>query len=122
MTARGIFEFYLYQCMGELQLVDKIKPTERFNAKSVLNTIIAMTASNKLPNSAEKCRKLLNAADKCDCKDIYEMYALLSNEIHGRPWNGEGVKVYAANMDKAYLCLINFIADEFKFPVEIVND
>ena len=119
MSCRGIFEFYVYRCFGELQKIDLAKSTMTFNVKSV----IALLERNKarLPEEAIFCTRLLNQAKKCGVTDMYDLYAKLSTSIHGDPWDGPSVRVYKSLLESSDACMIDFIAEDSGLQIEDVS-
>jgi len=119
MSCRGIFEFYVYRCFGELQKLDLAKSTMTFNVKSVIELL--ERNKGKLPKEAIFCMRLLNQAEKCGVKNLYDLYAKLSTSIHGDPWDGPSVRVYKSLLDSSDICMIDFIAEDSGLKTEDVS-
>jgi hypothetical protein len=115
LTARGIFEFYIHQCFDELQKLGLANEREKFKVSHTINKLNKPEIQAKmLPNG--KCRKLLKAADDCNV-EIHSVYATLSNDIHGSPWNGPGVRVNSENLPQKEACLLDFVASDLSLKM-----
>jgi hypothetical protein len=112
LTARGIFEFYMYLCFGELQTGGICKQSEKFNVSNMLVKMGLKENQEKLPPGGY-CASLLSAADQCNV-ELSSVYMVLCNDIHGSPWSGPGVLVYASELNVGQKCLVEFIADKMK--------
>ena len=115
LTSRGIFEFYITLCFGELQKLGICGEKEKLNYTQTINKMYIMENRKKLPDDGP-CVKLLNAADKCKVH-LLSVYTTLCNEIHGGPWSGPGVQVLANKMSIEDKCIIEFIAEDMKLRV-----
>ena len=109
LTARGIFEFYMYLCFGELQKVGICRWTEKFNVSNMIVKMYLKENQHKMPPGGY-CANLLSAADQCNV-NLSDVYMALSSEVHGSPWSGPGVLVYASKLTTGVKCLVVFIAD-----------
>jgi hypothetical protein len=112
LTSRGIFEFYITLCFGELQKLGICGEKERLNFTQTITKMYIVENRQKLPDDSP-CAKLLNAADQCKVH-LLDVYITLCNEVHGSPWSGPGVQVLANSMSKGDKCIVEFIAEDMK--------
>lgn len=120
MTARGIFEFFLNWCYGELKRFhpQTLNGVHRFSARSTVGAIEEL--GDLLSPSATSCRSLWKF--KTDCgfgtKSLYDVYAVLSEKTHGDRWHGEFVKVFKSSLEQHQVCLITKVAEILDLTVD----
>jgi len=112
LTSRGIFEFYITLCLGELQKLGICGEKEKLNYTQTILKMYKEENRQKLSDDGP-CAKLLNAADQCKVY-LLDVYITLCNEIHGGPWSGPGVQVLANSMSMEEKCIVEFIAKDMK--------
>ena len=112
LTSRGIFEFYITLCFGELQKLGICGEKEKLNFTQTINKMYIVENRQKLPDDGP-CAKLLNAADQCKVH-LLDVYMTLCHGVHGSPWSGPGVQVLANCMSKGDKCIVEFIAEAMK--------
>ena len=112
LTSRGIFEFYITLCFGELQKLGICGEKEKLNFTQTINKMYIVENRQKLPDDGP-CAKLLNAADQCKVH-LLDVYMTLCHGVHGSPWSGPGVQVLANSMSKGDKCIVEFIAEAMK--------
>jgi len=110
LTARGIFEFYMYLCFGELQRVGICKQFENFNESNLIVKMSLKENQYKLPPDGY-CASILSAADQCSVQ-LSNIYMALCSDIHVSSWSGPGVLVYASKLTTGEKGLVEFIADK----------
>jgi hypothetical protein len=55
---------------------------------------------------------------KLDVGKLYDLYGILSSEIHGKPWSGPAVKIVSSELKTEYSCFIEKLSICLNFPVE----
>ena len=75
-----------------------------------------------LKSDMKKTEEFLAASKKCGLKpgDFYNLYGVLSHDIHGYPWSGNSVKVLDMS-NTAYVCFIKELAALMSLDVVVSN-
>jgi hypothetical protein len=115
MTSRGIFERRIY----EVASIDYGEKKKKTNVTEICRKLDSSTLSELLIDKP-LAHRLKDDASRCGVSRLADIYAKLSDEIHGYPWSGESVKVYF-NSSSPEACLMMKLADSFGLPTEIVN-
>jgi flagellar motility protein MotE (MotC chaperone) len=115
MTSRGIFERRIY----EVASIDYGEKKKKTNVTEICRKLDSSTLSELLIDKP-LAHRLKDDASRCGVSRLADIYAKLSEEIHGYPWSGESVKVYF-NSSSSEACLMMKLADSFGLPTEIVN-
>jgi len=110
LTSRGIFEFFINLCFGELQELGLCGKYEKCNITNTLNKMNKMENRELYPSGGYSAR-ILYAAEHCNA-NLTDVYKTLCNEIHGSRWSGPGVQVYASMLTEREKCIVNFIAND----------
>jgi hypothetical protein len=120
MTARGIFEFFLNWCYGELKRFhpQTLNGIHRFSARSTVGAIEEL--GDLLSPLATSCRSLWKFKKDCGfgTKSLYDVYAVLSEKTHGDRWHGESVKVFKSSLGQHQVCLITKVAEILDLTVD----
>jgi len=115
MTSRGIFERRIY----EVASIDYGEKKKKTNVTEICRKLDSSTLSELLIDKP-LAHRLKDNASRCGVSRLADLYAKLSDEIHGYPWSGESVKVYF-NSSSPEACLMMKLADSFGLLTEIVN-
>jgi hypothetical protein len=112
VTTRGIVEYYLKDAKEEMLL----KGT--FNACIVCKELEKFDLDD--PAIALTTRRLKKLTSECAFKDtdLYDMYKVLSDEIHGGPWSGPALRLHSKNMLPKYRDFIRGLAESTYFQVD----
>lgn len=112
VTTRGIVEYYLKDAKEEMLL----KGT--FNARIVCKELEKFDLDD--PAIALTTRRLKKLTSECAFKDtdLYDMYKVLSDEIHGGPWSGPALRLHSKNMLPKYRDFIRGLAESTYFQVD----
>ena len=51
---------------------------------------------------------------------MYDIYGVLSNDLHGKPWSGPSIKVYSGHLDEDVFKYISCLAEHIGFQVDQV--
>ena len=124
MSCRGIFEFYLNFCHGELKTANIIKKTDTFKATNIINWITS--ANFQIPEDSIWIRDFLNWLKECGCTNPLALYTKLCSGIHGAAWHGASVRIYRKKLLEVEYCVmekmwnrLSVVLDDVK---EVVGD
>ena len=98
MTCRGIFEFYLNCCHGELQAANMATKKDNFKVSNVIKLITK--ADFQIPKDSIWIRNFLFWLKECGCTDLLALCAKLCSGIHGAAWYGKLLQVERCIMEK----------------------
>lgn len=111
-------------CNAELKIFhpQTLKGIRRFSARSTVGAIEEL--GDLLSPSATNCQSLWKFKKDCGfgTKSLYDVYAVLSERIHGDSWHGESVKVFKSSLGQHQVCLIIKVAEILGLPVDSDDD
>eukprot|EP00405_Crypthecodinium_cohnii_P014024 CAMPEP_0206454404 /NCGR_PEP_ID=MMETSP0324_2-20121206/21116_1 /ASSEMBLY_ACC=CAM_ASM_000836 /TAXON_ID=2866 /ORGANISM="Crypthecodinium cohnii, Strain Seligo" /LENGTH=246 /DNA_ID=CAMNT_0053924869 /DNA_START=113 /DNA_END=853 /DNA_ORIENTATION=+ len=121
-TARGVFEFFTKMAHSELVL-QSCPISQKFIATETLRYLGQKENQTWFRNNPDSggayiwCRRILDAYSKCQAKcgnssglTLAEMYAHLSQDIHGRPWNKDSIALNN-DLNPFVRCVISSLAE-----------
>lgn len=114
-TSRGVLEYYLKEIMVELGL----KGT--FNAMAVCSAIDKFDVNLPVPALVTRKFKKLEEQCKLGTNGLYELYGVISSEIHGGSWSGPAMNLYADKMGDSQACFIKELANSTCFTVNVIT-
>ena len=92
------------------------------------SSIVTVTdESSKLDDKSSELKwttVLVDSATKCnlDLKGLYDLYGVLSDDIHGAAWSGPAVQIMSSLLKAEYSCFIeNLSKKAFNFQVEKIQ-
>ena len=67
---------------------------------------------------------VISAAKKCevDIASLYELYGILSNQIHGHPWSGPSLLIISKDLSSQHVNFIKSLAGEVGMEVEVEKE
>jgi hypothetical protein len=120
LTARSIFEFHLKQAGYELKSASSAKALD---VTSTCNKIGEMIEQKKPPDDSQYYTKILyNIAIQCSCKDkkiLSRLYGKLSDNVHGYPWHGSTVMIYAADLSDKDKCILTGLCGRMNVEAQL---
>jgi hypothetical protein len=96
-----------------------------FNTKKKFNvsdTINAIMGAN-MPPTTKYALKIYNIFVECKINTVEEalkFWEALCKDVHGYPWHGAAVQVYASKLQKQHACAVKKFAEAVDFPVHIL--
>lgn len=118
LNTRGILEHYLWYCYLELKDLKILSDKETFVVSNFVQKL--HTQPSIVPSNALITREFLEKIKDCGCGNLKVMYSELSSQIHGMPWCGPSVDVYANEMSPQQKCVVEFIAAKLKLNLKEV--
>ena len=113
LTSRGIFERYVELCISELLALYVI--TKRMPVIPFLNMIADPNFT--LLSKAKLTTQLVVASKNCS-SDLVSVYDTLSKDIHGLPWSGRCVRIFANDLSTNEIYLLKCIAGYLKLDIQ----
>ena len=109
LTSRGVLEFVL-------QKVSVERGSRRFNATDTLDWLQKTDSP-----SGSFGKELKEIFMSCNITEYNKVYQNLCGEIHGAPWAGMGVKIFAQELEQVHpghLCVIKKICKMLNVQIE----